>query len=90
MSATRTLDVAVASDLLPLLDEAVASGEYGTASDVVNDALRVWRKAREANQLSPESLRLLWREGLDSGPAVSAEAEFQRLLDKFSDADSAA
>jgi antitoxin ParD1/3/4 len=87
MSLTKKLDVAVEEDLVPFVDAAVASGEYDTPSDVVNDALRVWRHARDAGQLDVDTLRRLWREGVNSGVAVDAEPEFKRLLEKYSAAE---
>ena len=87
MPASRKVDVALAPDLAPLLDDAVASGEFSNESDVVNDALRLWRHTRQASQLDVETLRRLWREGLNSGASIEAEPEFRRLREKYADAE---
>jgi antitoxin ParD1/3/4 len=84
MSVTQKLDVSVAPDLVDLLEDAVASGEY--TSDVVNDALRVWRESRDTKRIDVETLRRLCHEGLESGPAVDAETEFKRLREKYAKA----
>jgi antitoxin ParD1/3/4 len=86
MSVTQKRDVSVAPDLVDLLEDAVASGEYSTASDVVNDALRVWRESRDTKRIDVETLRRLCHEGLESGPAVDAETEFKRLREKYAKA----
>ena len=64
-----------------LVRRAVASGEYATTSEVVREALREWKQRRSLPTHSIEELRLLWEEGLASGPgrfdemdAIKAEA----------------
>ena len=53
----------------------VASGRYGSASEVVREALRQWKERRELYGYSPEQLRALWAEGVNSGPARPFSSE---------------
>ncbi len=66
MAAAKSLSVTLEPDLALQVEDAVTSGAYASASDVVADALNHWREQR-AIGADPEVLRRLWREGLDSG-----------------------
>lgn len=58
---TTKLSISVTDVHAKLIEEAVAEGEYASASEVVRDALRSWRNNRRIAQL--------WDEGLASGRA---------------------
>lgn len=66
MAAAKSLSVTLEPDLALQVEEAVTSGAYASASDVVADALNHWREQR-AIGADAEVLRRLCREGLDSG-----------------------
>lgn len=60
-----TMNVSLPAELAAFVEGEVASGEYGTASEVVRDALRLLRRERAAHE---EKLAILRREiqiGLD-------------------------
>jgi antitoxin ParD1/3/4 len=60
-----TMNVSLTSELASFVEGEVASGEYGTASEVVRDALRLLRRERATHA---EKLAILRREiqiGLD-------------------------
>ncbi|SMF46529.1 antitoxin ParD1/3/4 [Tistlia consotensis] len=69
MSAVEKRSVSLSSELAAAVDEAVASGAYGNASEVIRDALRQWKERRELLGFTVEELRLLWQQGIDSGPS---------------------
>lgn len=88
MAAAKSLSVTLEPDMALQVEDAVASGAYASASDVVADALNRWREQR-ALESDPEVLRRLWREGLDSGEAevldmaeVKRAARRARLLEE--------
>jgi len=60
--------VTLSEELAQTVDEAVAAGEYASASDVITDALRQWKERRDLFGYSVEELRRLVQEGIDSGP----------------------
>ena len=68
MSQVEKLSIALTTQQADLLREAVDSGEYATASEVVRDAMRVWQEKWEARQADIRRLRELWDEGKASGP----------------------
>jgi antitoxin ParD1/3/4 len=78
MPAAKKLSLTLDADLAAQVDDAVASGAYASASEVVEEALLCWRE-RRALEADPETLRRLWQEGLDSGPAETLDlAEIKR------------
>jgi antitoxin ParD1/3/4 len=54
-----TMNVSLSVELASFVEGAITSGDYGTASEVVRDALRLLRREREASQ---EKLAILRRE----------------------------
>jgi antitoxin ParD1/3/4 len=68
MSNVQKVSVALTPEFLALLKEAVDSGDYASASEVIRDALRHWKQRRAIQELSTDELRRLWQEGIASGP----------------------
>jgi len=54
-----TMNVSLPKALAEFVEQAVASGQYGTASEVVRDGLRLLRQEREAHE---EKVAILRRE----------------------------
>ncbi|MGB3834011.1 MAG: type II toxin-antitoxin system ParD family antitoxin [Mesorhizobium sp.] len=71
--------ISLSPELAAEVDGAVAAGEYASASEVVRDALRLWKERRDLLGYTVEELRQLVQEGIDSGPG-SDGAEFMRSL----------
>ena len=55
------ISVSLTEEHARVVEDAVASGDYGSSSEVIREALRDWRTKR--------TLGRLWDEGLASGPA---------------------
>ena len=68
MSNVQKVSVALTPEFMALLRDAVDTGEYTSASEVIRDALRHWKQRRDARDLNVQELRQLWQEGADSGP----------------------
>ena len=66
MGAVQKLSIALTEELARDVEAAVASGDYSTASEVVRDALRSWKRERA---VYVQRLRQQWEEGLASGDA---------------------
>jgi antitoxin ParD1/3/4 len=71
MSNVQKLSVALTPEFVRPLKEAVKTGEYTSASEVIRDALRYWQERRSAGELSAYELRALCRGELKAGLAVS-------------------
>jgi antitoxin ParD1/3/4 len=67
MGAAQKISISLTEELARDVEAAVASGDYGTASEVVRDALRTWKQDRADRTAAIRRLRRLWEEGLASG-----------------------
>jgi antitoxin ParD1/3/4 len=83
MSTVEKISVALPKEMVALLRDAVDSGEYSSASEVVREALRAWKLRRKVETLELDELRRLVQEGIESGPSVDAELVFSRLRAKY-------
>ena len=70
MQNVEKMSVALTPEMAAAVRHAVASGEYASASEVIREALRLWRAHQAAREHEVEELRRIWREGLESGPAT--------------------
>jgi antitoxin ParD1/3/4 len=64
------LSIALTPELAAAVRQAVASGEYASASEVIREALRLWKVHQATRAREVEELRRAWREGIGSGPAT--------------------
>jgi antitoxin ParD1/3/4 len=69
MANVEKISIALTPDMAAIVRQAVASGAYASASEVVRDALREWQQKRALDRELVEELRRLWQEGLESGVA---------------------
>jgi antitoxin ParD1/3/4 len=75
--------ITLSSELATAVDEAVATGEYASASEVVRDALRLWKERRDLFGYTVEELRALWDEGVASGEPKPGPPIMEKLLAKY-------
>jgi antitoxin ParD1/3/4 len=83
MAKVETINIALSADMAGTVREAVASGDYASESEVVEDALRVWRDERSGDGMDIDEIRRLVQEGIDSGPGVGGAEVFARLRAKY-------
>lgn len=67
--------ITLSPELATAVDEAVAAGEYASASEVIREALRGWKERRDLLGYTVEGLRTLWDEGIASGPGRFASMD---------------
>ena len=75
MATVEKVSVALSSELLDMVKGAVASGQYGSASEVIREALREWRLRQPLREAEAERLRKAWTGGLESGPFAPFDIE---------------
>jgi antitoxin ParD1/3/4 len=68
MGKIQKVSIALTEELAETVRAAVASGDFGSSSEVVRAALREWQERRERARAEVELIRRLWREGIESGP----------------------
>ncbi|WP_311032374.1 type II toxin-antitoxin system ParD family antitoxin [Mesorhizobium koreense] len=82
MSTVDKRSVTLSPELAAEVDEAVAAGEYASASEVVRDALRQWKERRDLFGYTLEELRALVQDGIDSGPPPDGPSTMEALKQK--------
>ena len=68
MTTVEKLSVALTPEMASLVRGAVERGDYASTSEVIRDALRLWKAERAVRALVVKELRQAWREGIASGP----------------------
>lgn len=69
------MNVSLTPHLEELVHQKVASGRYGSASEVLREALRLLEERDRVHALRLEELRADIRNGIDSGPATPLDME---------------
>ena len=67
-----TMNVSLPDDLAAFVEARVASGRYGSSTEVVSEALNL---LKELDRNDTERLRRAWAEGVASGDAGSLDVE---------------
>jgi antitoxin ParD1/3/4 len=75
MPNVEKLSIALTSEMAGMVKQAVRSGEYASSSEVIREALRLWRDHQQARAQEIEALRRAWDEGISSGPSTRTVAE---------------
>ncbi|MBP6012957.1 MAG: type II toxin-antitoxin system ParD family antitoxin [Alphaproteobacteria bacterium] len=66
MASAAKLSITLPAKQAATIRSAVKSGDYESAEDVVNSALKLWERQRAEET---EYLRKAWKEGIESGTA---------------------
>ena len=80
MGAVQKISIALTEELARDIEAAVASGDYSTASEVVRDALRAWKRERGDRDAETRRLRKLVEEGLASGEPVEGGFDVEDII----------
>jgi antitoxin ParD1/3/4 len=83
MAKVEKISVALPPEMVGAVRDAVVSGEYASASEVIRDALRDWTFKRKVATVELDKIRRLVREGIESGPGIDADLVFARLRAKY-------
>jgi antitoxin ParD1/3/4 len=75
MATFEKLSIALTPEFAADIRQALATGEYPSTSEVIRDALRAWKQLRQGREVAVSELRLLWREGIDSGESEPLDAQ---------------
>ena len=83
MGRYERITAEVTGEMADVMREAVATGGYASADEVVRDALAGWMLSGRAPQLRDDQLRGLLDAGRDSGPGAPADQVFDRLIAEY-------
>lgn len=84
MTTAEKISIALPPEMVTLVRNAVATGEYASSSEVIRDALRDWTYKRTLRQQGIAELRQLWQEAIqDKTPGAPADDVLDRLERKY-------
>lgn len=83
MGRYEKITAEVTDEMAARIRDAVDSGVYASADEVVRDAMMGWMLSDRAPPLSEASLMRLLEAGRDSGPGIPAEEVFDKLIAKY-------
>jgi len=84
MSTAEKISIALPREMVPLVRDAVATGEYASSSEIIREALRDWTYKRSLRQQGVAELRQLWQEALsDKTQGIAADDVLDRLERKY-------
>ena len=75
MANVEKMTIALTPEMAGFVRQAVASGEYASTSEAIREAVREWKDRRSFLGYTPQELRELAVEGLESGPSRFASVE---------------
>ena len=67
MSSGEKVSVALSPELAAIVKDAVATGRYASAGEVIREALRDWRTREDVRDIERARLQEAWRHGVESG-----------------------
>lgn len=80
MATVEKRSISLPPELAAMVDQAVADGEFGNASEVIREALRQWKDRRALHGHTVEELRLMWESGLASGTGRGMDESFPAMI----------
>ena len=84
MASIEKISIALPLEMVTVVRQAVAEGEYASSSEVIRDALRDWTLKRNLRRQGIEELREVWQEALqDKSPGIPMDDVLDRLERKY-------
>lgn len=80
MQSAETINITLPDDLMRLIREKVGSGGYSSASDVINEAMRLWQRSElEHGERVADIRARVDRSLADPRPSHALDEVFDRL-----------
>jgi antitoxin ParD1/3/4 len=78
--SAEKISVTITPEMLRVIRESVESGEYGSTSEALRDAVRVWQRERQEHAERLKAIRARLRRSLaDPRPSIPLEEAFERI-----------
>jgi antitoxin ParD1/3/4 len=77
------ISIALPPEMTGMMREALNTGDYASTSEIVREALRLWKRQRQIEQMELDQLRIEVMKGINSPTAGTVEevaAEVHALL----------
>lgn len=75
------ISITLPSDMLAKVKSSVESGEYGSTSEVIRDAMRVWQSQRDEYDARLALIRQRLENAQNSGAPIPLEDAFEQIED---------
>ena len=83
MGRIERLNIDIPGEAKDIVEEAVASGEFASASEMVSSALVAWKSSRLIHGYTREELLALVEEADASGDPIDGEEAFRRIEEEL-------
>lgn len=83
MTTAEKISIALPPEMIAIVRNAVATGEYASTSEVIRDALRDWTYKRTLREQGITEVRQLCQEALNDDSRVDANEVLDRLERKY-------
>lgn len=80
MSAAEKISITLTPEMNRMIKQRVEQGDFGSTSELIREALRVWQKREEEHQENLKAIRARLQASMDDPrPSVPVEDVFERL-----------
>lgn len=83
MAALEKLSITLPAEMVGQIKERVKEGAYGSTSEVIREALRLWREREEERQAAIEAIRRSLEESARSGEPIPMDEAFDRIEERL-------
>jgi antitoxin ParD1/3/4 len=83
MGRMERLSIEIPEEVSEIVEEAVASGEFASASEMVSTAVAEWKSSKLIHGYTREEFLALVEEGEASGDPVDGEEAFRRIEEEL-------
>lgn len=73
------ISITLPPDMLMSIKQQVQSGSYGSTSEVIREAMRLWQRKQEEHQTRLEAVRLRLEKSANSGDPIPIGEAFDRI-----------
>jgi antitoxin ParD1/3/4 len=82
MEHAEKISITVSPEMLQFIRERVAAGDYGSTSEAIRDAVRLWRRQQIEDAERLDVIRARIRRSLDDTRPAMTLAEVDAMLDR--------
>ncbi len=80
MQSAEKISITMTPEMMQIIRDAVASGEYASTSEAMRDAVRIWQRAREEHSERLNAIRARVQRSVDDPrPSLTAAQVYDRL-----------
>ena len=79
LEKAKRITITLPPDMLASIKLKVSSGSYGSTSELIREAMRLWQKKEEEHEVRISLIRNRLEQSMKSGEPVSLDAAFSRI-----------